>query len=686
MAELDELKNLMQEIAKSTKSMADDMHMQTSRQEKLLLNKAAKEDAKNLEARHSQQQAKLQELGEAGEEQRNVQEETLKVQVDILNQQKNDAKKQTNTTEYLKTLADVTKQNREELKSIRDESSKLRGGLAKVTRGLTTTERVTDEFASKDKTLGGFKILSGLAGGLSGLTSLTKQAKDYATGGRASNKRQASIEDQRKSLNKNKQLLSAEMSELEEAKQSGDSGAVKSARESILSRRKTIKASAESFSKVMSEEFLYQQNKKRAKKDRITGGDADTLMAQSGRNIKSATMRDAGIFGKGKGLTGGANSASDSKFIKVGAHANADAIINSNVSVVSGPSTYGQFVAGTYDEIKKLNKTKVKGGKGDGNKTDVNNKGGFFSKLVGIGTGLLGVFTSLTKYGGVALNAMKGASKAIWSATKNTTTKLFDMTKKASSAIWDGLKKGGSKVLDVTKNAAGKTWDFVKGGASKLTSGVKNIGSGVLDKSKSLIKDGGKGLSKSSTKMGTKAATKVGSKSAAKLATKAIGKSVLKKIPVVGLLAGLGFGINKAMDGDFTGAGLEVLSGGASLLPGLGTGASLAIDAGLAARDMGVFDKDKTKNKDKDKALNTKPLNTTSMNDEPQTQQKSFRPATTEAATSSETASKLTEFQMLSKMIVTEQMKMYQGESYKAMITQQNEFTAEAIAAAIARA
>jgi len=684
MAELDELKNLMQEIAKSTKSMADDMHMQTSRQEKLLLNKAAKEDAKNLEARHSQQQAKLQELGEAGEEQRNVQEETLKVQVDILNQQKNDAKKQTNTTEYLKTLADVTKQNREELKSIRDESSKLRGGLAKVTRGLTTTERVTDEFASKDKTLGGFKILSGLAGGLSGLTSLTKQAKDYATGGRASNKRQASIEDQRKSLNRNKKLLSAEMSELEEAKQDGDSGRTKIARKAILSRRKEIKASAEAFSKVMSEEFLYQQNKRLARKDRLKGDDADTIKAQSERNIKSSILSDTGVESS-KGVKGikGTNSLTNPAKMQKSAKIEANAIINQPLSIVSGPSTYGQFVAGTYDEVKKLNSKIDEGGLGGKKTTDgvAANSGAFWSKLLSVGSSILGSYLLSNALKGVWALTKKGTSK-VWEFTKNASGKVWDLTKKASSKVWDFTKNASGKAWDVTKTATSKGWNVLKGATSKLVSGASSVGSKVIDKGKSLV-SGGKGVS---TKVGTKAATKVGSKSAAKLATKAIGKSVLKKIPVVGLLAGLGFGINKAMDGDFTGAGLEVLSGGASLLPGLGTGASLAIDAGLAARDMGVFDKDKTKNKDKDKALNTKPLNTTSMNDEPQTQQKSFRPATTEAATSSETASKLTEFQMLSKMIVTEQMKMYQGESYKAMITQQNEFTAEAIAAAIARA
>lgn len=82
------------------------------------------------------------------------------------------------------------------------------------------------------------------------------------------------------------------------------------------------------------------------------------------------------------------------------------------------------------------------------------------------------------------------------------------------------------------------------------------------------------------------AGEKIGIKGAGKLA----GKTLLKKIPLVGLGAGLVFGAGRLMKGDFAGAGLEVASGAASTLPGLGTAASVAIDAGLAARDAGAFD------------------------------------------------------------------------------------------------
>lgn len=108
---------------------------------------------------------------------------------------------------------------------------------------------------------------------------------------------------------------------------------------------------------------------------------------------------------------------------------------------------------------------------------------------------------------------------------------------------------------------------------------------------------GAVGLTLGTTAMGAaqavaekKAISKAGSVAAYKASLKAgkkgIGKSLLKKLPVIGLIAGLGFGISRAMQGDWAGAGLEVMSGAASMVPGAGTAASVAIDAGLVARDV----------------------------------------------------------------------------------------------------
>lgn len=63
-------------------------------------------------------------------------------------------------------------------------------------------------------------------------------------------------------------------------------------------------------------------------------------------------------------------------------------------------------------------------------------------------------------------------------------------------------------------------------------------------------------------------------------------KTIVKKVPLVGALASLGFGAMRAKDGDWIGAGLEIASGLTAIVPGLGTAASFGIDATLLARDI----------------------------------------------------------------------------------------------------
>ena len=79
-------------------------------------------------------------------------------------------------------------------------------------------------------------------------------------------------------------------------------------------------------------------------------------------------------------------------------------------------------------------------------------------------------------------------------------------------------------------------------------------------------------------------------KGGAKVAAKGLGKAALKKLPIVGAAVGLGLGVERMLAGDMLGATAEIASGAASTLPGLGTAASVAIDAGLMARDMSVAD------------------------------------------------------------------------------------------------
>lgn len=98
-----------------------------------------------------------------------------------------------------------------------------------------------------------------------------------------------------------------------------------------------------------------------------------------------------------------------------------------------------------------------------------------------------------------------------------------------------------------------------------------------------------KGVTKAGEKGAVKAGEKVAAKGVGKVGAKAVGKSLLKKIPGVGLVAGGVFAAQRAMAGDWTGAGLELASGAAGTIPGVGTAASVGLDAALAARDMGAL-------------------------------------------------------------------------------------------------
>tara|TARA_B100001093_G_scaffold442794_1_gene444745 strand:+ start:3032 stop:4996 length:1965 start_codon:yes stop_codon:yes gene_type:complete len=162
-----------------------------------------------------------------------------------------------------------------------------------------------------------------------------------------------------------------------------------------------------------------------------------------------------------------------------------------------------------------------------------------------------------------------------------------------------GIKKkvvpAANKISKFTKR---KAKDFVtvgnkvKGGATKLLSAAKNkivptggikpsqlsrvIPKGVRKKVVEKLVQ--KGASKTLQKAGTKVATKVAAKTAVKIG--------LKKIPVVGLIAGLGFGVQRLMKGDVTGALMEAGSGLASTIPGAGTAISIGIDSALMAKDV----------------------------------------------------------------------------------------------------
>ena len=141
-----------------------------------------------------------------------------------------------------------------------------------------------------------------------------------------------------------------------------------------------------------------------------------------------------------------------------------------------------------------------------------------------------------------------------------------------------GIAKGGLKKFGKL-GPIGLLAGLTLGAGDKLLDGASSV------KDKLFGMFGESAAKKEGTKIAEKATGKIAGKAAAKGAGKLLAKSALKKIPLVGALAGLGFGISRMMDGDWAGAGLEIASGlaGGS---GLGFLASVGIDGYLAKRDM----------------------------------------------------------------------------------------------------
>ena len=148
-------------------------------------------------------------------------------------------------------------------------------------------------------------------------------------------------------------------------------------------------------------------------------------------------------------------------------------------------------------------------------------------------------------------------------------------TKEVLGTAVDATVKGGSKVAEMV----------ARQGAEEV---VEEVGEEAVE---ATVKAAGKEVAEEVTEEVVEQSTKEASEQIAKKVGTEVGeaaaKSAVKKIPVVGFLAGLGFGAYRLIkDGDLEGAALEVASGAMSTLPGVGTAGSVITDVGLAVRDF----------------------------------------------------------------------------------------------------
>lgn len=214
--------------------------------------------------------------------------------------------------------------------------------------------------------------------------------------------------------------------------------------------------------------------------------------------------------------------------------------------------------------------------------------------IIGAVSDLTNIVTSLVD----AVKAQTTAQQKIADREKATADRLANRSLSAAEekSIETGVDNSGTitpsggiggLALGGGKSSGGLGGPALGIGGKVLAQAVGKRGAGRIG-TRLAAKYGGKAAAKAASNFGTKAATSMGLKGAAKVGGGAIAKSLGKKVPLLGLGLGSVFAVQRALKGDWLGAGLELASGAASTIPGLGTAGSIGIDAALAARDMGV--------------------------------------------------------------------------------------------------
>ena len=115
---------------------------------------------------------------------------------------------------------------------------------------------------------------------------------------------------------------------------------------------------------------------------------------------------------------------------------------------------------------------------------------------------------------------------------------------------------------------------------------TKNVDKQAKDQARKIAT---KKMKSEAVEQGVKQTAKTGGKSMLKTGAKSFGK----KLPFgLGLAVAGGFALDRFKDGDIFGGFGELTSGALSIIPVVGTAASLAVDAGLAVRDSSMAAKD----------------------------------------------------------------------------------------------
>ena len=221
-----------------------------------------------------------------------------------------------------------------------------------------------------------------------------------------------------------------------------------------------------------------------------------------------------------------------------------------------------------------------------------------FTTTVSVPEGLIEVVNKQSK---VITEGFDGLNKALYSLLGSIQKQTATMVRlDQEQKILDQKSIDRQQALDeenLLEGQNGGAGNAAVTGFSKSGKGKGGGGGGILGKMFGATALARKIGRRGAGRAGLRAAAALGGRGAARTMAKHIGKSAakgglkagLKKIPLLGLGVGALFAAQRAMKGDIIGAGLELASGAASIVPGAGTAASLGVDGVLAARDAGVI-------------------------------------------------------------------------------------------------
>jgi hypothetical protein len=182
-----------------------------------------------------------------------------------------------------------------------------------------------------------------------------------------------------------------------------------------------------------------------------------------------------------------------------------------------------------------------------------------------------------------------GAADAVINFTAKAVKGGAELVAKVAETGATAVAKGATAVTDAVKTALGggkAAASAVKDGFEEITNpnGTKtyrNKATGKFAKAEEALNPVIAGA-EDAVKVGAEDAAKIGGKAVAKTA----GRSILKSLPIIGTAMDLASSADRALQGDYTGAGIDLATAGASLLPFAGTAVAIGLQGTQAYRDL----------------------------------------------------------------------------------------------------